>query len=260
MKKFENLFAAVQNNEPVVVVTIVETPPVEIGLRGQMMMLYSDGRVEGCLVNSSITKEVLNYIQHTNWEKPGVIKFDNLSGYQFFWDKWVNTRKAVVFGGGHISQPLVDILAMIDFEVTVVDDRPEFANSARFARASKVICDSFSHVLSENEISIDENTAVVIVTRGHRYDMECLRQLIAIKTGYLGMIGSRHRVKGIVELLNGEGISRECLQHLRSPIGIDIGANTPTEIALSIAVEIMAVFNASSLQPLSLSQKGAAHE
>lgn len=253
--QFKKLLEAVQNKVPVQVITLVAEPSGEAGLLGQMLLYYPDGRVEGQLVNDDITGKVVNHLETCLWEKPALFTVNAGGDYKFFRDKWVNSNRAIVFGGGHISQPLVEILGMLDFDVTVVDDRPEFANNARFPRAGRVICESFARVLAGgglDQLDIDDQTAVIIVTRGHRYDLDCLRGLSTARAGYMGMIGSRRRVKGIIEMLAEEGVADEFLQNLRSPIGIDIGAASPAEIALSIAAEVMAVLRSGSLKPLGI--------
>jgi xanthine dehydrogenase accessory factor len=173
---------------------------------------------------------------------------------RLFWDRVVHKSRAVVFGGGHISQPLVQLLLLLEFEVTVVDDRPEFANKARFPGAHQVICDNFHKVLKE--LTIYPDTAIIIVTRGHRYDMDCLRAVMHYKTRYLGMIGSRRRIREIVNVMREEGAPEDLEERLRAPIGLDIKAETPAEIAVSIVAEVITVFRGGSGLPLSGGCKG----
>ena len=250
LKVFEKLFLAIKSGRQAQVITIVGTPQDGAGL-GQMVILYSDKEWDGSLVNEEITQGVMSGIANKQWEKPIIFEDEHFPGYKFFWDNWVNTSKAIVFGGGHISQSLVEFLALLDIEVTVIDDRPEFANPGRFPRAHTILCDSFSNVLTGKNLNIDEQTAVIIVTRGHRYDLECLRGTLATSAGYLGMIGSRRRVAGILQLLRDEGVSPSLLSRLHSPIGLPIGGTTPAEIALSIAAEVVSVFRGGSVQRMS---------
>ncbi|MEN1759689.1 MULTISPECIES: XdhC family protein [Anoxynatronum] len=143
----------------------------------------------------------------------------------------------VILGGGHIAKPLTTMAAQAGFQVTVVDDRLSFANQKRFPEAQQVICESFSTCFQR--LDITSVTYVVIVTRGHRHDLECLRAVIDKGQAYVGMIGSKRRVKGILEELEREGYSKELLEKVHTPIGLDIGAVTPEEIALSIAAELV---------------------
>lgn len=145
----------------------------------------------------------------------------------------------LVLGGGHIALHLVELGKMMGFKVTVVDDRPEFANSIRFAQADQVICADFAGTL--RHFTFTEQTYVVIVTRGHRYDQTCLESVIDSPAAYLGMIGSQRRVSAMKRFLLEQGYKSERLERLHSPIGLKIGAETPAEIALSIMAEVVQV-------------------
>lgn len=145
--------------------------------------------------------------------------------------------RLIILGGGHIAKPLVEFGARAGFTVTVIDDRPFFANRERFPDAEKVICESFEKCF--DLINLNQSTFVVIVTRGHRHDMDCLRQVLDHNTAYLGMIGSKRRVKGAMEQLLSEGYSQEKLDKINAPIGVEIGAVTPDEIAFSIIAQVI---------------------
>lgn len=147
----------------------------------------------------------------------------------------------LILGGGHVSQALAKVLAILRYETTVVDDRPEFANQSIFPTAARVICGDFLEVLARYPFT--GNTFVVIVTRGHRHDYTCLWAVIDKPAGYIGMIGSRRKVNAVFQALEEEGVAKEKLAAVHAPIGLDIGAQTPEEIAVSIAAEIIAVNN-----------------
>ena len=152
-----------------------------------------------------------------------------------------NEKKIIVCGAGHVSIPVVQLGRMMGFKVTVLEDRPKFADDARRAGAHKVICDAFSHGL-EN-VSGDKDTYFVIVTRGHRYDMECLEKISRKEHAYIGMIGSRMRVKKVIDTLIEKGCNENVLKNVYTPIGLDIGAETPEEIAIAIMAQIIEVKN-----------------
>jgi xanthine dehydrogenase accessory factor len=143
----------------------------------------------------------------------------------------------IVFGGGHVAKPLVEFAAKVGFLVTVIDDRPFFANSARFPLAEKVICESFEK--SFNLLNINESSFVVIVTRGHKHDMMCLKETLKYNTAYVGLIGSKRRINIVKEQLLDEGYTHEQIKNLNAPIGLDIGALTPEEIAVSIVAQLI---------------------
>jgi xanthine dehydrogenase accessory factor len=146
--------------------------------------------------------------------------------------------RLVVFGGGHIAVPLAAMGALLKFDVTVFDDRPSFAGRARFPTAKDVICDSFEK--AGERLNIRENDYVVIATRGHRHDRECLREVLNGRfPRYAGMIGSRRRVAVMRRQMAEEGFSEDFLERLHAPVGLSIGAVTPEEIALSILAEVV---------------------
>ena len=149
--------------------------------------------------------------------------------------------RLIVFGGGHIAKPLVEFASKVGFSITVIDDRPYFANSTRFPEAERVICEDFQK--SFNLIEFKKSDFVVIITRGHRHDKLVLSNVIKNNLNYIGMIGSRRRVRGMMEELNSEGYSQEALNNVKSPIGLDIGAITPEEIAISIVSELISFKN-----------------
>jgi xanthine dehydrogenase accessory factor len=143
-----------------------------------------------------------------------------------------------ILGGGHIAVPLCEFAARVGFAVTVVDDRPSFANNERFPTAVRVICDSFEHCFQQ--LSLGSGAYVVLVTRGHRHDLTCLRQIVGQAWDYAGMIGSRKRVSVILNQLLEEGVPEGILRSINMPIGLEIGAVTPEEIAVSIVAQLIA--------------------
>ncbi len=152
-------------------------------------------------------------------------------------DPYLETPELIILGGGHIAQPLANIGHLLGYRVTVVDDRPDFASPERFAGAYKSICCSFDDI--ENILNLGPASSVVIATRGHMNDMDCLRKVIKYPVAYLGMIGSRRKVKAIKEQLLDDGTDMEKIEKVRMPIGLDIGAQTPAEIAVCIAAEMI---------------------
>ncbi|MBS4024883.1 MAG: XdhC family protein [Clostridia bacterium] len=142
----------------------------------------------------------------------------------------------IILGAGHIARPLAKMAKMLDYQITVYDDRPDFANTKFFTAGERIICDSFDKISSHDIVK--QNSIVVVVTRGHQHDLTCLDQLIGKKLTYLGMIGSRRRSLEVRQLLLRQGFSQEGVDFLHAPIGLDIGADTPEEIAISILAEI----------------------
>lgn len=148
-------------------------------------------------------------------------------------------ERLIILGGGHVSLALAEFSAKTGFLVTVVDDRPSFANKVRFPFARQVICDSFERAIESLEITSSDYIA--ILTRGHRHDAVCLRKLYEQENPwYLGMIGSRRRVRELKrQLIEEDGVSEQWLENIHSPIGLNIGAITPEEIAVCILAELI---------------------
>ncbi len=156
----------------------------------------------------------------------------------------------IVCGGGHVGQAVAVAGRFLGFNVTVIDDRAEFASRDKFPDEQiRLIADDF--VAALQSLKITPATHIVIVTRGHRHDEICLQEVIAQPARYIGMIGSRRRTTTIRERLKREGVSPELLRRVHAPIGLDIGALTPEEIAIAILAEIVLVRRGGSGAPKS---------
>ena len=161
-------------------------------------------------------------------------------GEKVFCEVLGHEKKFVICGGGHISMPLIQMCRMLGCPVTVLEDRPTFADNARAAGATQVICDSFEQGLAR--VEGDEDTFFIIVTRGHRHDKVCLNAISRKRHAYIGMIGSRRRVTLVKQnLVEEEGCDPEVIAAVHTPIGLKIGAETPEEIAIAIMAEIIQV-------------------
>lgn len=150
----------------------------------------------------------------------------------------------IIAGAGHVAVPLATMAALCDFTVTVLDDRPQYANVQRFPTANRVIAGPFREELRNlrgDQLAFDAQTCLVLVTRGHQYDVELLLEVLDDPLAYLGMIGSRRRIRAVYDLLEQErGIPRHKFDRVHAPIGLNIGAQTPAEIAVAILAEIIA--------------------
>ena len=146
----------------------------------------------------------------------------------------------LIVGGGHIAVPLAQMASLCDFAVTVLDDRPSFANKERFPNAAKVIAAPLRETV--RDLPMDQDTFIVLVTRGHSHDVDCLLEVLDRPVAYIGMIGSQRRVDAVFELLENEmGIDPRKFDRVFAPIGIAIGAHTPAEIAICILAEMINV-------------------
>jgi len=156
--------------------------------------------------------------------------------------------RLLIVGGGHVGQKVAELAADVDFDVWVVDDREAYCNPDRFPEAKRLIVAPIDAALSG--LDVDTNTMAIIVTRGHNHDEEALYHLAETQARYVGMIGSKRKIKLIFEDLLREGISREALARVHAPLGFDIGSQTVPEIAVSIVAELVAHRNlGGDLQP-----------
>ncbi len=144
-----------------------------------------------------------------------------------------------IFGAGHVSQYVSRVAAMVDFNVTVIDDREEFANRERFPEAERVIVDDFTRVFEQ--LSFHGNEYVVILTRGHKHDALVLEQVMKRPSRYVGMIGSKRKTRMVMDYMRQQGFDDKTLESVYAPIGIAINSETPQEIAVSIAAELIKV-------------------
>ncbi|MEZ4647506.1 MAG: XdhC family protein [Candidatus Eisenbacteria bacterium] len=163
---------------------------------------------------------------------------EGASGDRFF-ELLRTARTLVICGAGHIAQPLASMARLLDMRVVVIDDRPEYASAERFRDADAVIARPFDEAI--RALDVTDDTLAVLVTRGHRHDELCLRELLETDVRYIGMLGSRRRTRAIFDSLRADGYEPEQLRRVWAPVGLDIGAQSPAEIALSILSEIVAI-------------------
>ncbi len=173
-------------------------------------------------------------------------------------EEWFRPQpRLFICGGGHVSQALVKIAACLDLSTVVMDDREEFVDRKHFSQAEQLICDSFENL----HAYLQEGDYCIVVTRGHKDDLTCVRQILQSNYAYLGMIGSKKKVETAFELLHREGFSNDEIAQIHAPIGLNIGAVTPAEIAVSIMAEVIQIKNqkhcaSASRELLSVQEQG----
>jgi len=199
-------------------------------------IIYSDGSVIGGQLFTESEIESLKPELH-NVSSTSVLTFKDT---RIMVDRIRKMKTLYCFGAGHVAVPTAHLAALVGFRVVVIDDRPDFANAERFPEAHDIlIINDFDHAL--NGLEIDEDSFIVIVTRGHQSDRVVLEQSLKTKAGYLGMISSKRKRVAIYAALLAQGVTQEQLERVHSPIGIDIGGETPEEIAVSIVAELIKV-------------------
>lgn len=156
---------------------------------------------------------------------------------QYYAEQFAYDGKVYIFGGGHLAQELVPLLSHLDFQCTVIEDRPEFADRSLFPAAEQVILADFKQLAGK--IQIKANDYVAIMTRGHLHDADAERFVLNTDAGYIGVVGSRKKAALTKNTLLAEGFSQKQLERIITPIGIDIKSETPAEIAVSIAAQLI---------------------
>jgi xanthine dehydrogenase accessory factor len=210
---------------------------------GSMVGTIGGGCVEGEVWN--VAREVLQTEKprHLNFSLGQDAAYDNglICGGQLnvFVEPVLPQPSAFIFGAGHISKSLCKVAGMAGFRTTVVDDREMFANRERFPDADEVIAAEYEQVFPSLEVN--ETGYLVIVTRGHRDDMRILKWAIQTPARYIAMIGSKRKVISVIKELEKEGIPRQAFERVFAPMGLEIGAITPEEIAVAVVAEMIAI-------------------
>jgi xanthine dehydrogenase accessory factor len=166
-----------------------------------------------------------------------ITHLETSGGARLFVDPIVGAQRLIIVGAGHIAIPLSTLGAMLGFHVTVIDDRASFANRERFPAADEIIVKPFKAAIES--LALDGHCYLISVTRGHAFDEEAVRAALMQPCGFVGMIGSRRRVKATLERIGETGVPAERLNDVHAPLGVAIGGETPEEIAISIIAEII---------------------
>jgi xanthine dehydrogenase accessory factor len=194
----------------------------------------ADARILQAIVRGSVA------ILNDEKSKLVAIEIPDDGKLQVFFEVMLEPPKLIVVGAGHIAVPLVQIAKVLDFHVTVIDDRLLYANRERFPAADKVLVGDMAQMLKE--MTLTPSCYIVLITRGHKYDEPCLREILHSKAKYIGMIGSKRRIKACFQRFRDEEkIAEEVIERVYAPIGLDIATETPPEIALSILAEVIKV-------------------
>ncbi|HIC89872.1 MAG TPA: XdhC/CoxI family protein [Anaerolineae bacterium] len=250
------LLESLRHKRPVALVTVTRAEGRWEACLGRRAVVWSDQEPLGDLGLDELQEQVLaDACGALNGRMHRMLKYATPAGdVEVFVEILQSPPALIIAGAGHIAVPLAQLGSICDFDVTVLDDRPEFANEQRFPTATEVVSAPFRQTMHQwvADERIDTDTYVVLITRGHQHDAECLAEVVHSPAAYIGMIGSRRRVRAVLQRLNEEqNIPMEKLQRVHAPIGIDIGAETPAEIAVSIMAEIVKVRRGGSARSLS---------
>ncbi|MFH0897342.1 MAG: XdhC/CoxI family protein [Candidatus Bathyarchaeota archaeon] len=233
--------------------TVVRTAGSTPGKALFKMLVYPNGEILGTVGGGSFEAKVISEaLESIKCQEPKLFEFKLMQcdgvitddqpicggTMEVFIEPISVNPKLYIMGAGHIGQELAKIGKISGFRVIVIDDRIEFANKERFPDATEIHLMNFNKVA--DEINVDQLSYIVIVTRGHQYDRSVLEAFIKSKAAYIGMIGSKRKVKEVFQSLIDDGVDKELIDRVNAPIGLDIGSQTPSEIAISIMAQIIA--------------------
>ena len=261
--------AAAAGGSPVVVATLIRAPvgglPPGRRSLGAKMLVRPDGSRLGDLGGgpfeeavaadalaalSAVPRSAVQALYYTGGgERLGGPVPEPDAAYQVMLEVMEARPVLLIVGAGHIGQSLTRLGEYAGFSVAVLDDRPDFASRERLPEADRILCGD--PVESLRAFPIDSNTYVVLESRGHKADELALREEVTSSAAYVGMIGSRRRVAAVLQHLADDGFPQETLERVRTPIGLDIGAETPEEIAVSIIAEVIDARRGGTGRPLS---------
>jgi xanthine dehydrogenase accessory factor len=248
----QGVLGALNGGIPVVAATVITVPDGSAISLGAKMLVSPDGVVTGTIGRGPIEEAAVGLAQEAFSDHTTTTVYlledgrqcrrsdaESVGAVQVLLEVVEAPATLLVVGAGHIGRSLTKIGAEAGFSVTVLDDRPEYASPELLPEADRVICADFEETL--RSYPINANTYVVMVTRGHKQDELSLRVTVASPAAYIGMIGSRRRTAAVLQHLLEDGIPKDALDRVHTPIGLDIGAETPGEIAVSIIAEAIMV-------------------
>jgi xanthine dehydrogenase accessory factor len=234
------------------VATIVQVNGSIPSYESAKMLVREDGSMLGTIGGGCVEAEVWNAAREViETEKPRHLTFslgqdaayDNglICGGQLniFVEPVTPQPRAYIFGGGHVSKSISRIANMAGFSTVVVDDREAFANAERFPEAEATYAEPYEEVFAK--LPVTSSSYLIIVTRGHRDDMRVLRWAVTTEARYIAMIGSKRKTISVVHELEKEGLPRDLFKNVFAPMGLEIGAETPEEIAISVVAEMIAL-------------------
>ena len=272
MDIYEEIVKLRQEGRRGAVATIVNVRGSIPSFKTAKMLVRDDGSIAGTIGGGCVEAEVWQAAREVmEAEKPRSLTFDLNQDPKYdtglvcggtleiFVEPILPPAILYIFGAGHVAANLYKVAMHAGFEVVVADDRESYANRERFPQAKEVIAEDFEQSIAK--ITPNQSSYLVIVTRGHRDDMRVLRWAVQSGARYIGMIGSKRKTIAIFRELTAEGLSAELFDRVHAPVGLDIGAVTPEEIAVSITAELIAARrHASGALPHMSWFKGAAPE
>jgi xanthine dehydrogenase accessory factor len=243
-----DLLAASSGGKPVALATLLRKTGRELEPAGKLFV-ETDGRSGGTLGDRSLDERAREAAAEAL--RQGTARVVALAeDTELLIEPVLAKPRLLVVGGGHVGLALARMASQLDYHVTVVEDRPEFATRERFPEGVEVMCADMVEALET--MPIGWNTFIVVATRGHKLDSHCLRAAVKTEARYIGLLGSKRKTILIERMLRDEGVPEDRIRAVRAPIGLDLGGRTPAEIALSIMAELSAERFGGSGKPLRL--------
>ena len=252
MDLYEEIVSLRRTGRRGAIATIINVRGSIPSFRTAKMLVRDDGSIVGTIGGGCVEAEVWQAAREVMEEEKARTLTFNLNNnpkydtglvcggtLEIFVEPVLPAALLYIFGAGHVAYSLYQVAQIAGFDITVVDDRETYANAERFPTAREVIADDFDRACERLQIS--ESAYIVIVTRGHRDDMRVLRWAVNTPARYVGMIGSKRKVITTYKELEKEGISLTKFEQVHAPVGLEIGAITPEEIAISIVAEMIAI-------------------
>jgi xanthine dehydrogenase accessory factor len=248
---YQELVRIAASGERAVLATVISSRGSVPRKPGTKMLIKGDGTLVGSIGGGNVEQAVQEKaLEVMKSGEPQMMHFDLTGKGEEAWmicggqldvfiEPIVPAETLYLFGAGHLSQSTAAVAKMVGFRVVVIDPRSEYNNNDRFPDADSLVVEEYDDAFSK--LSVDENSYIVIYTPGHVSDEKCLKFAIGTEAKYVGMIGSKKKVKEIKERLRKKGVSQQQLDEVYAPIGLEINAQTPEEIAISILAEITKV-------------------
>ncbi|MDP6665290.1 MAG: XdhC family protein [SAR202 cluster bacterium] len=244
--------AAYQGKGPVAVATLIKPAAGSNAALGSKLFVRGDGSTEGALHDAGLDEDAGELAQGLMIHgKSEYVVADN--GAEYFVEAFTTPPQLVICGGGHVSKAIAAHASSLGFRLFITDDREEFANRQRFPDANMVVAKAPEEALQD--LPINPNTFIIVVTRGHRFDAVALAAAAATEARYVGLMGSKRKTILIYEDLVRMGVPVDRIREVRSPIGLDIKARTPEEIAISIIAEVLLFRLGGTGLPMKLEQR-----
>ncbi|MDI6600308.1 MAG: XdhC/CoxI family protein [Thermoanaerobacteraceae bacterium] len=257
---YEEIAKAVEERKNLCVATIISTKG-STPRHNAKMIVYDDGSTIGTIGGGGLEQRVISDALEAinkgeSFKKEYILAKEVPSGLdsecggttEIFFEVIKSRLTAVLVGGGHVGYAVSRFLDFLGYDYIVVDDREEIASRERYPGAAELICAAYTEGIKR--VRITPSHAVIIATEGHRYDREVLTEVLDLSAFYIGMIGSRRKVRNTMNSLLEAGYDIEKLKRVSAPVGLDLGAETPEEIAVSIVSEMMAAYKGATARPL----------